>query len=97
MDSSTILAANRDVRILAPDSEPIGQLTLGPRTDDQPKRTLKIVHDVSRQPLEDKSTMSRDIALAPQKRPRQDSNLRHRLRRPVLYPLSYGGTSRGRS
>jgi DNA-binding response OmpR family regulator len=26
-------------------------------------------------------------------RPRQDSNLRHRLRRPVLYPLSYeGGT-----
>ena len=24
-------------------------------------------------------------------RPRQDSNLRHRLRRPVLYPLSYGG------
>src|SRR6202035_3790834 len=33
-------------------------------------------------------------------RPRQDSNLRHRLRRPVLYPLSYGGgrcKSRGRS
>ncbi len=30
-------------------------------------------------------------------RPRQDSNLRHRLRRPVLYPLSYGGMSRGRS
>ena len=28
-------------------------------------------------------------------RPRQDSNLRHRLRRPVLYPLSYGGKSRG--
>jgi len=27
-------------------------------------------------------------------RPRQDSNLRHRLRRPVLYPLSYGGGSR---
>jgi hypothetical protein len=24
-------------------------------------------------------------------RPRQDSNLRNRLRRPVLYPLSYGG------
>ena len=24
-------------------------------------------------------------------RPRQDSNLRHRLRRPVLYPLSYEG------
>ncbi|MDQ1695425.1 MAG: hypothetical protein QOJ03_778, partial [Frankiaceae bacterium] len=23
--------------------------------------------------------------------PRQDSNLRHRLRRAVLYPLSYGG------
>ncbi len=24
-------------------------------------------------------------------RPRQDSNLRSRFRRPVLYPLSYGG------
>jgi hypothetical protein len=24
-------------------------------------------------------------------RPRQDSNLRARLRRPLLYPLSYGG------
>lgn len=34
------------------------------------------------------STMSRDITL----RPRQDSNLRSRLRRPVLYPLSYGNT-----
>jgi hypothetical protein len=31
--------------------------------------------------------MSRDITW----RPRQDSNLRPRLRRPVLYPLSYGG------
>ncbi len=30
-------------------------------------------------------------------RPRQDSNLRTRLRRPVLYPLSYWGESRGRS
>ena len=29
----------------------------------------------------------------PEERPRQDSNLRHRLRRPVLYPLSYGGGS----
>ncbi len=26
--------------------------------------------------------------------PRQDSNLRHRLRRAVLYPLSYGGLVR---
>jgi hypothetical protein len=25
--------------------------------------------------------------------PRQDSNLRHRLRRAVLYPLSYGGSA----
>src|SRR5437867_11970676 len=25
------------------------------------------------------------------KRPQQDSNLRSRLRRPMLYPLSYGG------
>ncbi len=31
--------------------------------------------------------MSCDIT----RRPRQDSNLRTRLRRPVLYPLSYGG------
>jgi hypothetical protein len=31
--------------------------------------------------------MSRDITQCP----RQDSNLRHRLRRAVLYPLSYGG------
>ncbi len=29
-----------------------------------------------------------------EKRPRQDSNLRHRLRRAVLYPLSYGGSRR---
>ena len=27
--------------------------------------------------------------------PRQDSNLRHRLRRAVLYPLSYGGGKPG--
>lgn len=27
------------------------------------------------------------------RRPRQDSNLRSRLRRAVLYPLSYGGRS----
>ena len=33
--------------------------------------------------------MSRDITW----RPRQDSNLRTRLRRPVLYPLSYEGKS----
>ena len=26
--------------------------------------------------------------------PRQDSNLRTRLRRPMLYPLSYGGSGR---
>ncbi len=29
--------------------------------------------------------------------PRQDSNLRTRLRRAVLYPLSYGGSGQGRS
>jgi hypothetical protein len=27
--------------------------------------------------------------------PRQDSNLRFRLRRPALYPLSYGGSRSG--
>ena len=33
------------------------------------------------------------------KRPQQDSNLRSRLRRPLLYPLSYGGcaTQKGTS
>jgi hypothetical protein len=30
-------------------------------------------------------------------RPRQDSNLRHRLRRAVLYPLSYEGKGIDRS
>ncbi len=37
------------------------------------------------------------ILNARSKRPQQDSNLRTRLRRPVLYPLSYGGpvTSKG--
>jgi hypothetical protein len=30
------------------------------------------------------------------KRPRQDSNLRTRLRRAVLYPLSYGGSRTGK-
>jgi hypothetical protein len=28
--------------------------------------------------------------------PRQDSNLRTRLRRAVLYPLSYGGSATGK-
>ncbi len=31
------------------------------------------------------------ISLGVFERPRQDSNLRTRLRRPLLYPLSYGG------
>ena len=31
------------------------------------------------------------ISAAGSRRPQQDSNLRTRLRRPVLYPLSYGG------
>ena len=39
-------------------------------------RSLRGVEDVRRSP----------------RRPRQDSNLRPRLRRPVLYPLSYGGS-----
>ena len=34
------------------------------------------------------------ITLVSAKYPRQDSNLRTRLRRPLLYPLSYGGPSR---
>jgi hypothetical protein len=32
-----------------------------------------------------------------EERPRQDSNLRHRLRRAVLYPLSYEGKGDERS
>ncbi len=31
----------------------------------------------------------------PTERPRQDSNLRTRLRRPMLYPLSYEGMRKG--
>ena len=31
----------------------------------------------------------------PEQRPRQDSNLRSRLRRAALYPLSYGGQRAG--
>ncbi len=38
--------------------------------------------------LTHRSPMSRDIT----QRPRQDSNLRSRLRRPMLYPLSYEGS-----
>jgi hypothetical protein len=36
----------------------------------------------------------RVISAAQEGRPRQDSNLRTRLRRPLLYPLSYGGSGR---
>jgi hypothetical protein len=32
------------------------------------------------------------ISITGSGRPQQDSNLRTRLRRPVLYPLSYGGS-----
>jgi hypothetical protein len=32
-----------------------------------------------------------DTSLVDSKRPQQDSNLRSRLRRPLLSPLSYGG------
>jgi hypothetical protein len=35
------------------------------------------------------------LDVAPPVCPRQDSNLRTTLRRRVLYPLSYGGSSRG--
>ena len=31
------------------------------------------------------------VSASNKKRPQQDSNLRTRLRRPLLYPLSYGG------
>lgn len=37
--------------------------------------------------------VNRMIVLVEAKCPRQDSNLRTRLRRPLLYPLSYGGVS----
>ncbi len=37
--------------------------------------------------------VNRIIVLIEAKCPRQDSNLRTRLRRPLLYPLSYGGVS----
>ena len=37
------------------------------------------------------STRARTDALESHKRPRQDSNLGTRFRKPMLYPLSYGG------
>ncbi len=42
-------------------------------------------------PLRSVSTGERVFSALPAKCPRQDSNLRTRLRRPMLYPLSYGG------
>lgn len=38
--------------------------------------------------------MTHDAGRMTHVRSRQDSNLRTRLRRPVLYPLSYGGMAR---
>lgn len=38
-----------------------------------------------------------DVLRAVTGRPRQDSNLRTRLRRAVLYPLSYGGSWAGKT
>ena len=37
----------------------------------------------------------RELSLGVSERPRQDSNLRTRLRRPLLYPLSYEGRGNG--
>ena len=39
-------------------------------------------------------TLEGDVVIG--ERPRQDSNLRTRLRRPMLYPLSYEGMPLGR-
>ncbi len=41
--------------------------------------------------LADVSPSGQDISLLVTERPQQDSNLRSRLRRPLLSPLSYGG------
>jgi hypothetical protein len=57
-----------------------------PRLDRRPMRAIR--------PRQDPKSPFEQLFLW---RPRQDSNLRHRLRRPVLYPLSYGGKSRRRS
>ncbi len=46
---------------------------------------------IARSAQEPGSTLSRAAGL--RVRPRQDSNLRSRLRRAVLYPLSYGGSA----
>lgn len=56
---------------------PVGHC--GPSTADRMKKTLRAAF-----PL---------IGGSIRKCPRQDSNLRTRLRRPMLYPLSYGGVS----
>ena len=41
--------------------------------------------------VEDLKPIARGEGADQDGRPQQDSNLRTRLRRPVLYPLSYGG------
>ena len=46
---------------------------------------------MARKPVSQRRSPPKLTSESLRKRPRQDSNLRHRLRRPVLYPLSYGG------
>ena len=50
-------------------------------------------HDVSKAVKQSARVLAgqRPIDAAHDKRPQQDSNLRSRLRRPLLSPLSYGG------
>ena len=50
-------------------------------------------HDVSEDVKQPARVLAgqRPIGAAHDKRPQQDSNLRSRLRRPLLSPLSYGG------
>jgi hypothetical protein len=76
----------RNIENAAPDGRRFGSSSLTPRriTKDSRDRSSEAVHDVSPR------HGPRCLATS-QWRPRQDSNLRHRLRRPVLYPLSYGG------
>ena len=74
----------------------LSALTASPRTHRQRRRAepdqgrqLGLIGDSSGASV--KATIPHLIKVRDRWRPRQDSNLRTRLRRAALYPLSYGG------
>jgi hypothetical protein len=75
-----MLVCDLDIRVIAEGVEVLRHLTLDPEVDYQ-GRSRDIVRGL----------VCPGNAETEHGRPRQDLNLRTRLRRPVLYPLSYGG------